>query len=133
MSKLYILLLALCLLVGCDFGSFDISTTDDTQITPIEIPQEEEQKTPTDEETDDVFPGSVIIEGEKADEVIKKMEKDYWLSDKGVLHNSLCRWYKKCAGKVWDNEAEHTNCKNCGGDTPIVREWNLNKLGEDDE
>ena len=131
MSKFYILLLALCLLVGCDFGSFDISTTDDTQITPIEIPQEEE--TPTDEETDDTFPGSVIIEGEKADEVIEKMEKEYWLSDKGVLHNSLCRWYKKCAGKVWDNEAEHTNCKNCGGDTPIVREWNLNKLGEDDE
>ena len=136
MSKYCILLLALCLFVGCDLGEFDISNGN-TQITPIETTQEEEQKTPTDEDTnentDETFPGSVIIEGDKAEEVIQKMEKEFWLSEKGVLHNSLCRWYKKCAGKVWDNKEEHTNCKNCGGDSPIVREWNLNKLGEDNE
>ena len=121
MYKYIFCLFALCLFVGCEDSGWDFVIDFDTP-TVTETTDKEQD---TNEE--EVFPGSVIVTGKDADEVIAKMEDELWLSDSGILHNSLCRWYKKCSGKVWDKEAEHTNCKNCGGTEPIVREWNLNK------
>lgn len=67
--------------------------------------------------------GSEIVTGDEAKGVV--VEPDFWLSDQGVLHNSLCRWYKKCDGKEWDGLAAYRNCETCGGGEPIVRRWNL--------
>ena len=50
---------------------------------------------------------------------------DYWVSSEGVIHNSLCRWFEKCDGTVWDGTTESKDCGLCGGMNPIVRLWNI--------
>ena len=120
MWRYFLILVLSVFLVGCEF---------DEETQPINEPEEVVEET-MDEQDIDVFPGSVVVTGEKAQKVIANMEDDFWLSDTGVLHNSLCRWYKKCSGKVWDRYSAFTNCKNCGGAEPIVREWNI-KDGEE--
>lgn len=72
---------------------------------------------------DNEVPGREIVSDEEAEGV--EIEEDRWLSASGKLHNSLCRWYKEGDGDIWDGETPYENCKTCGGDTPIVRRWNI--------
>lgn len=126
MWRYFIILILSLFVFGCDFDSgFD---SDYVIVEPVDVPAE---VIPEDKEVVD-FPGSVIVTGEKADKVIEGMESEYWLSDSNTLHNSLCRWYKKCSGKVWNGTDSYENCKNCGGSSPIVREWNINEEGENE-
>ena len=111
----YFIILVFAFFIGCD------SDREFVIVEPVDVPVE---VTSEDKEVVD-FPGSVIVTGEKAKNVIDKMESEYWLSESNTLHNSLCRWYKKCSGKVWNGTDSYENCKNCGGSSPIVREWNL--------
>lgn len=76
----------------------------------------------TPEETDEVD-GNEVVTDEEAENV--EISDIFWISESGVLHNSLCRWYRICSGAEWDGAAEHTNCQTCGGDHPIIRRWNL--------
>ena len=118
----YFLVFVLSLfVVGCEFEYEE----------PAPEPEEAVIEEVMDEQDIDVFPGSVVVTGEKAQKAIATMEDDLWLSDSGILHNSLCRWYKKCSGKVWDRYSAFTNCKNCGGAEPIVREWNIKDEAEE--
>lgn len=67
--------------------------------------------------------GSVIAPDDLASEI--DIAPDYWVSSEGVVHNSLCRWYEKCDGTVWDGTSESKDCGLCGGTNPIVRLWNI--------
>lgn len=93
-----------------------IPISPDEMIGPI-TPDNKDEGSKADENSIDV------ITGEEASQVA--VDELKWISDNGVLHNSLCRWYKKCSGKEWDGVEEHKNCNTCGGDTPIVHRWNL--------
>lgn len=120
MWRYFIILILFLFVFGCEFEN-----------EPVTEPEETAEEI-MDGQDIDVFPGSVIVTGEKADKVIEGMESEYWLSDSNTLHNSLCRWYKKCSGKVWNGTDSYENCKNCGGSSPIVREWNINEEGENE-
>jgi len=131
MMRYLVLLLSLFLFIGCEDG-YNFTIFDDDSVIQETIIDEvdEEEIVQEDEKEEEGFPGSTVVTGEKAQKVIDSMEKEYWLSDSGVLHNSLCRWYKKSKGQVWDNVTAFENCKNCGGTVPIVREWNLSSEAE---
>lgn len=107
------MLIALILTFLCAFAGCGVWESEDET-----IPEPSPVVTP-DSESD----GSEIVTGEEADNVA--VSDVFWLSDNGTLHNSLCRWYKKSGGSEWDGKAEHVNCQNCGGETPIVHRWNL--------
>lgn len=66
-----------------------------------------------------------VITGRKAKKVIAKMDKSLWLSDHGVIHNSLCKWHRNCDGKEWNGEGDYDQCGLCGGANPIVHRWNI--------
>lgn len=68
-----------------------------------------------------------VITGRKARKIIKNMDSEYWLSVHGVLHNSLCKWFRMCDGELWDGVKEFEDCGLCGSKDPIVHRWNLKK------
>lgn len=103
-------LACVCLFAGCEIAYEGDETAPDPS--PVVTPE------PTPD-------GSEVVTGDEANNVV--VDDVLWLSDKGVLHNSLCRWYCSCAGAEWDGQTECTNCETCGGSKPIVRRWNLEK------
>ena len=109
---------------GCEFSDdFNDSPVAPTQVE--EVVAVTDTDLPSPDKADNQETGDQIVTDDRAKDVV--VDDVFWLSDKGVLHNSLCRWYRKSAGKEWDGETEHKNCDLCGGDKPIVRVWNLPK------
>lgn len=108
---LFALVVVCCLSFGCGMISVDDGMAPEPPAPPAPV-----QPEPSPNE---------VVPIEEAKDVV--VEPTFWLSDEGVLHNSLCRWYEKCSGAQWDGTAEHKNCETCGGDSPIVRRWNLPK------